>query len=494
MTVSLCAIWGAAFALALILVPVCGRLARAAGLVDWPDNHRKIHGRPVPLAGGAALLLAVPAALALLAAASPDARAALAANGRWLAALAAGALLIGALGLLDDAFVLRWRHKLIGQVVAVAVVVLGGGVEVRQVVLFGTAVDLGTLAAPFAALWLLGAVNSLNLLDGMDGLLGTLGGLIGLALAALAALSGQWGAALVALALSGALAGFLCYNRPRASVFLGDSGSMTVGLAVGALALQTAPRAGAAVDLVPAAALLVLPILDTAAAVVRRKLTGRSIACGDRAHLHHCLLGAGLSPWRVLVLVAGLTALAGMGAVAAAAVRDDLYAAAAALMVAGLLAAGRLFGHAELVLLLRHLQALLPAARPHPTMPWSRRLEVRLQGSAGWEGLWEELAERAEELNLQSLCLDVNLPSAHEGYHARWDRLGGPPAGALVWRAELPLCLGPQTVARLTVVGVRDHEPVGEKLAVLTEQAETAFPALLPKSAPKPHLEPVRVG
>jgi UDP-GlcNAc:undecaprenyl-phosphate GlcNAc-1-phosphate transferase len=490
MTTSLCTAWCAALALALLLVPLCGRLARAAGLVDWPDNHRKTHGRPVPLAGGAALLLVVPAALALAGALSPDAAAALAANARWLAALGVAGILVAALGTIDDYFVLRSRHKLLGQAVVVGALVLGGPVAVHQVDLFGTVVDLGVLALPLTALWLLVAVNSMNLLDGMDGLLGTLGALFGLTLALVAAAHGQWAVALVGLALAGGLAGFLGYNRPPAAVFLGDTGSMFVGLVVGVLALRVAPRADGAVPVVPAAALLVLPLLDTAAAVVRRTLTGRSIACGDRAHVHHCLLEAGLSPWQVLLVAAGLTAFAGAGAVAALALQQDLYAAGAALAVAGLLAGTRLFGYAELVLLVKSLHSVVAPSRPGPA--GRTRLEVRLQGSAGWDGLWQDLAACAERLNLQAVCLDVNFPAVHEGYHARWDRLGPPPPGTLLWRAEVPLRLGRQTIGRLTVVGVRDEESVGEQLApltILTERAETAFPALL--APPPSQLEPV---
>jgi UDP-GlcNAc:undecaprenyl-phosphate GlcNAc-1-phosphate transferase len=490
-TTSLIATGSVAFLLSLILVPVCARLARTLGLVDRPDNHRKIHGRVVPLAGGLAVLAAVPTTLVLIALGSPDTLAVFADNARWLGTLAAAGLIICGVGVLDDTFTLRSRQKLIGQAIAVAVLIGGGPVVVHQVAMFGTVFDLGPLAVPFTALWLLGAVNALNLLDGMDGLLGTVGGVIGLALTLLAVSEGQWAAALVALALTGALCGFLCHNRPQASVFLGDSGSMLVGLLVGALCLRAAPRGEDGIALAPLAALLVLPILDTSCAILRRKLTGRSIATCDRAHLHHSLLGAGLSPWQVLMLVAGLTALAGVGAIAAVARRDDLYALAAALSVVSLLAASRLFGHAELVLVLKRLRALVHSGADAAV---GHRLEVRLQGSAGWEGLWHGLAERAEELNLQSLCLDVNVPAVHEGYHARWVRRAGPPADSLLWRAEVPLCLGPRAVGRLTVVGVRDEEPMGVKLTVLTEQAETAFPGLLPAPAPKPHLEPVRVG
>src|SRR5262249_51540535 len=151
--------------------------------------------------------------------------------------------------------------------------------------------------------FLLGAINSLNLLDGMDGLLGSIGTVIGLALVALAALRGDWAPACVAAALTGAVLGFLRYNYPPASVFLGDAGSMLLGLVLGVRSLRGTYELSGTVPLAVPIALFTLPILDTGAAIVRRKLTGRSIYCTDRGHLHHCLLRYGMSRPRVLLVV-----------------------------------------------------------------------------------------------------------------------------------------------------------------------------------------------
>src|SRR5262249_55007704 len=128
-------------------------------------------------------------------------------------------------GVADDCGLLRGRHKLLGQCLA-GVLVASFGVVVERVHLFGWRLDLGALALPFTVSLLVAAINSLNLLDGMDGLLGTFGVIVSLALAGMAVLAGQWVGAAVAAALAGALLGFLRYNLPPASVFLGDSGSM----------------------------------------------------------------------------------------------------------------------------------------------------------------------------------------------------------------------------------------------------------------------------
>src|SRR5439155_5894298 len=115
--------------------------------------------------------------------------------------------------------------------------------------IFDWHVELGLLAVPFTLFWLLGAINSLNLIDGMDGLLSSVGLIVTLAMAAMAVLGEQWMAACVAVALAGALLGFLRYNFPPASIFLGDSGSMLIGLVIGALAIRSSLKSPATVAL-----------------------------------------------------------------------------------------------------------------------------------------------------------------------------------------------------------------------------------------------------
>src|SRR5262249_50288950 len=155
----------------------------------------------------------------------------LAEQGGTLLGLGLAALVICVVGVADDFGRLRARQKVLGQLIAI-LIVMGSGVMVRHVQLFGLSWDLGVFAVPFTVLWLLGAMNSLNLIDGMDGLLTTVGTIICSAMVLMAILGGQWATACVAIALVGALLGFLRYNFPPASIFLGDSGSMLVGLVV----------------------------------------------------------------------------------------------------------------------------------------------------------------------------------------------------------------------------------------------------------------------
>jgi UDP-GlcNAc:undecaprenyl-phosphate GlcNAc-1-phosphate transferase len=486
---SLVLLSAAALALSLALTPAARGLARRVGLLDQPDGRRKTHERATPVAGGVAVFASTVVALALTLAVPGSLSRALTAAGGELAGLFLGAAVICLVGVIDDRYTLRGKWKVLGQSAAAAAV-LASGVQIRAIHLFGWQLELGWLAVPFTFFWLLGAVNSLNLLDGMDGLLGTIGAIICTAIAVLAALNGQLAEACVAVALAGALAGFLCFNLPPASIFLGDAGSMTVGLVIGVLAVRCSLKGPATVALATPVALLTLPIFDTAAALVRRRLTGRSIYAADRGHLHHCLLRTGLSRPRILLLVSGLCAVTVLGALSSTAYQNEgLALLSAGAVVAGLIAT-RLFGHAEFVLLLKSCGTLARSLVEAP--PGGRQLEVRLQGSAGWGDLWGGLVGCAGRLNLQSIALDVNAPALHEGYHARWQSPRPPGGnGPGVWSAVIPLTAWGQSVGRVKVTGQPDGEPVWRKLAVLAGVTE-AVESLLSPAAPAAPAAPAR--
>jgi UDP-GlcNAc:undecaprenyl-phosphate GlcNAc-1-phosphate transferase len=430
-----------------------------------------MHGGPIPLAGGPAILLSVLATLALLVLAPglwPDH---LLQQGPGLLGLLLAGLLICALGVMDDCGRLRGRHKLLGQIAAAGVTVCFG-VQVRAVTVFGSEVQLGLLSVPFTLFLLVGAINSLNLLDGMDGLLGSVGLVISLTTAAMALLTGQALAACVALALAGALLGFLRHNLPPASIFLGDSGSMLIGLIVGVLAIQTSLKGPATIILAAPTALLAVPILDTTAAIVRRKLTGRSIYMTDRGHLHHCLLRRGFTRGRVLLLVVCCCLVTGAGALASVALQNELLALLSALAVVGMLVLTGLFGRAELALVRHCVQSLGGSFLRGPAGAQGRETEVRLQGCLDWNELWRGVSSGGRRLNLKTICLDVNVPALFEGYHARWDRPDpSGPEEAPVWRAEIPLVIPSGAIGRIEAVGYQDDEPVWEKIATLAELA-----------------------
>jgi UDP-GlcNAc:undecaprenyl-phosphate/decaprenyl-phosphate GlcNAc-1-phosphate transferase len=467
----LCILFGGSFLLGLALTPLARRLALRYGMVDRPDGQRKMQGNAVPLGGGVAVLLAAVVSLALMAWDRPVLASALSDQANLLAALLLASIVLCLVGLADDFKSLRGRHKLLGQLFAVGIVISAGQI-VTSIQLFSWHFELGVLALPFTAFWLLGAINSLNLIDGMDGLLSSVGTIVTLALAVMAVVSGHWEVAAVAVALAGALAAFLCFNFPPASIYLGDCGSMVVGLIVGVLAISSSLKAPATVALASPAALLIIPIFDTLTAIVRRKLTGRSIYSTDRAHIHHCLLNSGMSTRRVLALISVLCVLTVLGVLGSLAANNEWLALLAALTVVGILIVTRLFGYAEFLLIKERLRGVYAASRPAEPLKKSHTQEVRLQGSVDWKEVWASLTTSAEQLNLISLCLDVNIPALHEGYHARWAALSHEGVGRPQWQTALPLVVNGHEVGRLDITGVRDGRPVAEKIGCLSEFAE----------------------
>ncbi|HEY1343134.1 MAG TPA: MraY family glycosyltransferase [Bryobacteraceae bacterium] len=456
------------FALALAFTPLARALALRWELVDRPDGHRKLHGRTIPVAGGLAIFLATGLTLALTICLSPSFRFVSQLEPRLLVGLLLASLLICAVGVADDYGYLRGRHKLCGQIVAIAIV-MGFGVQVRHIRLFGLDVELGLLSLPFTVFLLLGAINSLNLLDGMDGFLSSVGIIICIGIAFLAILGGRWMTSWVALALAGAILGFLKYNFPPASIFLGDAGSMLIGLVVGVLAIQSSLKGPATVGLAAPLALLTIPIIDTAAAIVRRKLTGRSLYTTDRGHLHHCLQRKGLSNRDAILLVGCLCLITATGAMASMLYNNEYLALLAAALVVGSLVLTRLFGHAEVGLVQKRLRAVVVSLFRSCSRREAHEVEVRLQGSVDWKEIWSRLTECAERLQLRSVLMDVNAPLIGEGYHARWDCGRGTEEEGTLWRTEIPLVARNKTVGRVQVSGERDALCVSEKVAVVAQ-------------------------
>jgi UDP-GlcNAc:undecaprenyl-phosphate GlcNAc-1-phosphate transferase len=456
----------------LLLTPCVRALAGRWGLVDRPDGRRKMHGRPTPVAGGLALLASTLLALPALLLAPESVRLMFMDQAEPLLGLLVAAVVICGVGVLDDYGLLRGRHKVLGQLVAIAIVI-GSGVTVQRIQLFNWDLDLGLLAWPFTAFLLLGAMNSLNLLDGMDGMLSCVGLIVLSAFAAMAVQSGHLPSALIAVALVGSLAGFLRYNFPPASIFLGDCGSMLIGLVVGVLAIRCSLKGPATVALAAPLATLTIPILDTTAAIVRRKLTGRSLYTSDRGHLHHCLLDRGLSIPSVLFLVSFFCLFCVLGALGSVALRNELIAVVTAAAVVGILVGVRLFGYAEFLLARDRLLATASSFLQIRANGQTHATEVRLQGSVQWKEIWSRFTACAGEFNLQTIRLDLNAPFIHEGYHARWHRPDEESETPNVWFTEIPLMARGQVVGRLEVTGRRDDVPVWTKIAALTKLVES---------------------
>jgi UDP-GlcNAc:undecaprenyl-phosphate/decaprenyl-phosphate GlcNAc-1-phosphate transferase len=457
----------------LLLTPKVRFLAGRLGLVDKPDQRRKLQGAAIPIGGGIAILAASLFSLLamLISGQCPWIEDFEAANRVW-SGLVLASVIICAVGLLDDAGRIRGRHKLLGQVAAVSVLVCSGLV-VRTCRIGGWEIDLGMMAIPFTAFFLLGSINSLNLLDGMDGLLSSVALIICVAFTAMAAMGEKWATACVAVTLAGALLGFLRYNFPPASIYLGDTGSMLIGLVVGALAIKSSLKGPATIAFAAPVAVMVIPILDTTAAIFRRKLTGRSLYTTDRGHLHHCLLRMGFCKVTVLVLVSTLCFVAAAGAYLSITLNSEWLAVIGSSIVAVFLVSMRWFGHGELNLVADRVKSTVRLMLANSKSA-AQHSSVRIQGCGPWAESWSTLVKFAEAMSLRTLNLDINAPALHEAYHGQWSQPAGDDAdsNAKVWNASFPLVWRDQTVGRLQASGLRDQRAAWMKIARLVKMVD----------------------
>jgi UDP-GlcNAc:undecaprenyl-phosphate GlcNAc-1-phosphate transferase len=461
-----------AFAVALLvnllLTPLARIIAGKYNLVDQPDARRKLHGRMIPVAGGPALLSAVILSVLVTSVIDPG-------QGSlkpWQSGLAVAGVIICLVGVADDYRLLRGRHKVIGQLLAITAV-LSQGIQIERITLFGFEFELGITGAVLTVFFLFGAVNSLNLIDGMDGLLGSVGLILCLAITCMSLYGGHFDSGCLSLAMAGALLGFLVYNFPPASIFLGDSGSMLIGLVIGVLAIRSSLKGPATVSLAAPAALLTIPILDSLSAILRRKLTGRSIFDSDRGHIHHCLLRKGWSTRKTLLAISSLCTLAAAGALGSVAFNNEFIALVTAATVIGILVSRSLFGRSELALVGKRLKCFLCSFARLPAKQDVSEFEIRLQGKMDWSHLWGVVVVSAEKLNLVSARLDINAPVLHESYHARWDRpVQGDGSAEERWHTELPVVVHGQVFGRVAVVGIQDRVPVWQKIDLLARLSE----------------------
>jgi UDP-GlcNAc:undecaprenyl-phosphate GlcNAc-1-phosphate transferase len=394
---------------ALVLTPLAGRVARALGAIDRPTSSRKAHARAVPRLGGLAIVAGFLAALAFVvpveeAIDALGARSAL--RDFRLAALVASSLLVAAVGVYDDVAGARPRHKLLVQLAAGAVAWAGGVRLDALPVPFGEPVALGALGLPATVLWLAACSNALNLLDGLDGLAAGVATVAGAGLAALAVGRGDEAMVLAGVALSGASAGFLRWNAHRASIFMGDTGSLFLGFALGACGLSSGGHPGTP-PILGAAVVLLVPLGDMALAIARRAVRGAPLFRGDRGHVHHRLLDRGLAPPQAALALHATGAVLVAAAVAVELERPALVLAAVA---AGLGVALRRLGYLPVEALPRIARE---RRRNAALRACGREAAAALQRVRSVHELWTALCAAAGALGAPGLALRV-APGQHQ--------------------------------------------------------------------------------
>ena len=293
---ALYAFLAAAVATAL-LTPLTMRLAVAVGAVDIP-RERGLSERPTPLLGGLAIFGGtLLAGLIWL----PDERI-------WHGMLLAAAFITG-VGALDDRFELPPLVKLGGQVLA-ALIVVHYGIVVELITLpFVGALHFPNAGAAITVVGLVALMNVVNFSDGVDGLAAGVCAIVALALAVIAFDLERWPSGVLAALIAGASLGFLLYNFPPASSFMGDCGANLLGLLMGCLTVEGAVKTEVVLSFVLPLILLAVPFLDTTFVVLKRLKYRRPIYASDSEHFHHRMARIGFSRRRTIAYLYGWTLL-----------------------------------------------------------------------------------------------------------------------------------------------------------------------------------------
>lgn len=313
-------VFAAAFTVCVLATPFVTRLARWAGAIDKPDNNRKVHVTATPRMGGLALAAGLFAGM-IMSAYLQSQQGFDEQSPQWAAhqmAIWAASVVILIVGVLDDTQDLRPRLKLMGQSLCV-VILYFGGIRIEKISSLGLLIDLNQFALDFTLndysihfspagfiiswFWFIACMNIWNLIDGMDGLASGVGLLVSGTLTIIALHGAHIGPAALSVALSGGLAGFLLYNWHPACIFLGDSGSLLIGLMVGVIGVEGSLKGPSAVSILFPILAMGLPISDTAMAIFRRWVRNLPLSAADRRHVHHLLIGLGLNPRQAAVLL-----------------------------------------------------------------------------------------------------------------------------------------------------------------------------------------------
>jgi UDP-GlcNAc:undecaprenyl-phosphate GlcNAc-1-phosphate transferase len=280
-----------AMSVTMALIPPLMHAAGRWRILDQP-NARKVHSEPIPRIGGIAMAIGVLLALLVLQITAP-----------MLLAYCGGVVVLLVFGVWDDRVTLSAGPKFIGQALAIAVVMVFGGVEIGTLTFDHRYAIPEWVALPLTFLFIMGATNAINLADGLDGLAG---GTTLMCLAAVALLAFTIGHPYVggiALALVGAVLGFLRFNTHPARVFMGDAGSQILGFSVAVLSVTLTQDENAPFSSALPLLLLGVPVIDTLMVMSERILAGRSPFKADRTHIHHRLLALGFDHHEAVMVI-----------------------------------------------------------------------------------------------------------------------------------------------------------------------------------------------
>ena len=289
------------FIFVTLIIPTIKKIAFHIGALDIP-NERKVHKKPMPRLGGLGIYLGFLLGYILFGE-----------HTYMMNSILIGSFILVITGMIDDIKPISAKNKLIGQILACLVVVFYGNVLLKDVSFFGIYLDFGYFAYPLTLIFMLGCINCMNLIDGLDGLAGGISSIFFLTIGIISFFKGSGGLAfelsfILTFIMLGSTGGFLVHNFYPAKIFMGDSGSMFLGFIISIITILGFKATLMSSIIIPMF-ILVVPILDTLFAIVRRRLKGENVMLPDKCHIHHQLLRRNFSQLTTVLIIYVITIL-----------------------------------------------------------------------------------------------------------------------------------------------------------------------------------------
>ena len=299
-----------AFIISLAGAPVAKTIAYKIGAIDVPKDARRMHKKPIPRLGGIAIFAGFYISAIIF-----DTQY----MSREIRGMLLGAIVIVALGMVDDVMALKARVKLLIQIVATLIPTVCG-VRITGIPNFfdpsGAGIVLPVWMQYFVTIfWMLAILNAVNLLDGLDGLAVGVSTIMSVCVTIIVILLHSPAVAVLAAALAGSCLGFIPYNFNPAKMFMGDTGSMFIGYTLSIMSVMGVFKAYAIIAFAIPFLILGLPIFDMVFVSIRRMLKGKSPMSADKTHLHHRLIDLGFNQKQTVAIMYAIAAVLGLTAV-----------------------------------------------------------------------------------------------------------------------------------------------------------------------------------
>ncbi len=291
------------FVISLALTPVVIKVGPKLGFLDIPKDNRRMHKRPMPIAGGIAIYIAATVAILVFIPLNKN-----------ILSLIIGSTVILISGLLDDKYSISPKAKIAFQLAAGLMIALSGSqIEFfTNIISTKEVVWLKYLSIPVTLFWICGITNTVNLIDGLDGLAAGVSLISAVSLMCIALKMNHVAVAIIAAAIGGSCLGFLPYNFNPAKIFMGDTGALYLGFMLSYISIQGVMKYATTLMIFVPVLVLGVPVFDTAFAMIRRYISGKKIFDADKGHLHHRLLALGLTQRQTVLILYAISLIFGI--------------------------------------------------------------------------------------------------------------------------------------------------------------------------------------